>query len=284
MNFQSVSLPDSTMLSDLQGKPATNWTNISERAVSLLNVLDAVSGRNRTTNNNRHLTGKDTVDMGMSYDFHYASVSKLLEAKDADGVFDAIDYDTTVASDLDREDFIFRILDVGNKSLFNEKEKKVSEAVGAYMGDCDVTIVSKAMLERAIGILVDLDKKVMSMPYDEELNDGEYYVAGVANRTCNDLSRHGYVEDYSEPIPPDEPYLEFLKNYSFYGPSKEYVDIVREVYKVYGLREYHYRYPWRCSAEEGESVGSYWVQSVLREVLRKVEKMGEDEIMVMMWG
>ena len=204
--------------------------------------------------------------MGMVYRFSRANAKALKEAKNTDGVFDAIDYDTDIAEDLEREDFISSILEVSNQDLLNGVEKEIAIQQAKLLSECDLSIVSKKMVERAIDILSELDAKIASMPWDRNL--ASRWCAGISDSSCNDLSKCKYVEPCSEG-----------DSHVYFGPSREFANIVKEVAKVYGSREYHYGYPWNY--DEREFFGSRMIREVLQDVLTYMKDMDDGFVVVL---
>jgi len=204
--------------------------------------------------------------MGMTYRFSRANANALLEAKDTDGVFDAIDYATDIADDLEREDFICEILGIGISESTDGIARKIATRQMNLLYECDISIVTKKMVERAIDILLALDKKVSSMPWDKTI--ASEWCSGIIDATHNTINKYKYTEPCCE---------NGSGNYVYYGPSKEFVDIVKEVEKIYGWREYHYGYPWK----NAEFIGSRPVRTVLQNVLKAMKNASDEFVFVL---
>jgi len=205
--------------------------------------------------------------MGNTYAIFRVSASGLKKVTNRGELFDLVRSGTTVADELDREDFLLSLFDIDNDFLLSELDKQIKNLVCNILDDCDMKIVSMQMVENAINKLKDLDKKVMSMPYDKGL---ESCSVGIRYEPANDLSMFDYTELY------DGPEWRF-RGYTCFGPSKEHVDILKEVVKVYHHRYYHYTFPWECNDEFGDSFGSYVVQRALYSVLTDMRSNSESK-------
>ena len=96
--------------------------------------------------------------------------------------------------------------------------------------------VSKEMVERAIGVLRELQDKVAKMPFKE---DSEV-----------DIWWNPKTDAYE------------------YEGEPENIAIVKEVRKVL-CREYHFRYPWECKGDKNEDKGGViWMIRELEKVQR----------------
>ena len=218
--------------------------------------------------------------MGMVYYMHRVNAGKLSKTITYNDIRTVVGEGQQIGDWLDREDFLFSLLDLENESLLSEHDLAAKNSVGdkhpEMLQALDMRIVSKKMVEQALKILKELDKKVLSMPYDKAF-DGEYHCAGIADGKINDLSKY----DYTEPCNSDKPWRE---DDLYYGPSKEFVDIIKEVEKVYGSRYYHYTFPWESNPEFGDSVGSYDIQRYLLDVLADMDAVRENEFVhVFFW-
>jgi len=225
--------------------------------------------------------------MGTTYCFSKLNRKDFLSGKilhrwltpnenDPDSCWDILN-DNSIGGECDRDYFLGFILDTKNTKNYIDGELSKYCDESGIIDEMQLTPITLEMVQRAIKILEDLDAKVFSMPYEKELAT-EFCCAGMCDASYNDLSKHKYVE----PVAPlAERQVGNSSNYVFYGPSKQYVDIVREVYKVYDWKEYHYRYPWRC--EDLATFGSYDVKSALKEVEAEMLKDNNGSVFVMYW-
>ena len=136
-----------------------------------------------------------------------------------------------IVGDLDREDYLYRLVKPKDGEIECKDAELASYLENVYSKDEQAIVVTLESVNRAIEVLVNLDKKVESMPCDKE---SEADV--IAKRFC-EPGAWEYVED--KPPDPDIPYEKV-----YVSSCKENVDIYKEVEKVYGHRAYHYVFPW----------------------------------------
>lgn len=197
--------------------------------------------------------------MGDTYSFEKVKRENFLNGKsrfvmDKDG-WCIEDYNPdyhTVVCDLDREDFLYRLVKPADG--FADGDRELADFLkNKYKTDDEQAIVVTAeSVSKALEVFKELDRKVASMPYDE---DGE---AGECMKTVYLTSKDKpkYVEDK-----PNDP------EYLYYGSSKENVAIYKEVEKVYRHRAYHYCFPWEHSPY---CKGASNIISALEEVLEEM--------------
>lgn len=146
-----------------------------------------------------------------------------------------------IVGDLDREDFLYRLVKPKDGEIECKDAELASYLKSTYpKGEEQAIVVTLESVNRAIEVLVNLDKKVESMPCDKE---SEAVV--IAKRFC-EPGAWEYVED--KPLDPDVPYEKV-----YVSSCKENVDIYKEVEKVYGDRTYHYGFPWNKGWNPGAS-------------------------------
>lgn len=175
-----------------------------------------------------------------------------------------------IVGDLDREDFLYCLV----KPKDGEVECKDAELASylksnsTYPMDEQAMVVTPESVNRAIEVLVNLDKKVESMPCDRE---SEADV--VAKRFC-EPGAWEYVED--KPPDPDCPTIE----YAYVSSCKENVDIYKEVEKVYGGRAYHYGFPWNKGWRPG---ASYIIEALMTVKNEMSNPENKDYVFLFTW-
>ena len=115
-------------------------------------------------------------------------------------------------------------------------------------------------ISNALEIFRALDRKVESMPYDD---NGEAFVClKSVYEEADKKERLKYVEDK-----PKDPKYPNYPGYLYCGSSKNNVEVYKEVEKVYGDRAYHYHFPWKHPKYRK---GAYNIISALEEVLKEM--------------
>lgn len=192
-------------------------------------------------------------------------------ARDSDDVFiegynpDYID----IVGDLDREDFLYRLVKPKDGEIERKDAELASYLKNSYSeGEEQAIVVTPESVNRAIEVLVNLDKKVGSMPCDRE---SEADV--VAKRFC-EPGAWEYVED--KPPDPDCPTIEYV----YVSSCKENVDIYKEVEKVYGDRAYHYVFPWGKGWYPG---ASYIIEALMTVKNEMSNPENKDYVFLFTW-
>ena len=186
---------------------------------------------------------------------------------DSDGLFiedynpDYID----IVGDLDREDYLYRLVKPKAGEIAGKDAALANYIKNSYSDDEQAMVVTLESVNRAIEVLVNLDKKVASMPCDKESE------ADVIAKQFLKPGTWKYVED--KPRDPEDPWEKV-----YVSSCKENVDIYKEVEKVYGLRAYHYGFPW-CNFK-----GSEHVLSTLHEVRKAMDNPeNRDYVFLFTW-
>ena len=157
-----------------------------------------------------------------------------------------------IVGDLDREDFLYRLVKPDPSYLDGLDTELANFIKNVYKSeDEQAIVVTKESVQHAIDVLTELDKKVASMPHKKG-EATEIYKRFLEN------GKWGYVEDKPrDPNDPHEPEKVYV------GSCKENVDIYKEVEKVYRHRAYHYGFPW----EDGWRQGATYIIECLTSVL-----------------
>ena len=202
--------------------------------------------------------------MGDTYGFSKVSRDKLLSGAsrftDDDDEFNYNDY-KDVCGDLDREDFLSSLLKCTIKDFVCDGDAELQAYIRTKYDfrNEQALPVTRNQVADALKALQELDKKVYAMPFNKP--NGSQMCAGVFDKTRFDI-KSGYCED----VPQDN---EFEKRWPhvFWGLSKKNVDILKEVYRIYGHRYYHYVFPWEYEGA-GFYKGSENIQMSLKRVLK----------------
>ena len=214
--------------------------------------------------------------MGDSYGFCKVRRDAFLSGKsrftrDSDGVFiedyspDYID----IVGDLDREDFLYRLVKPKDGEIERKDAELASYLNSAYHGaDEQAIVVTPESVNRAIEVLVNLDKKVESMPCDRGSE------ADVGYKRFLEPGTWKYVED--KPPDPDCPTIEKV----YFSSCKENVDIYKEVEKVYGGRAYHYVFPWVKGLYPG---ASYIIEALMAVKNEMSNPENKDYVFLFTW-
>ncbi len=174
-----------------------------------------------------------------------------------------------IVGDLDREDYLYRLVKPKDGEIECKDAELANYIKNAYPRDEQAIVVTLESVNRAIEVLVNLDKKVASMPCDKK---------SEANVIYKDyLEPYGtwkYVED--KPRDPEDPWEKV-----YVSSCKENVDIYKEVEKVYGHRTYHYGFPWR---NKGWNPGASYIIEALMTVKNEMEKPeNKDYVFLFTW-
>ena len=218
---------------------------------------------------------KGETKMGNSYGFCKVRRDVFLSGqsrfmRDSDDLF-IEDYNPEyidIIGDLDREDYLYRLV----KPKEGEIEVKDAELANYiknayYSNDEQAMVVTLESVNRAIEVLVSLDKKVASMPCDKESE------ANVIGKQFLKPGEWKYVED--KPLTPNTSYEKV-----YVSSCKENVDIYKEVEKVYGGRTYHYIFPWDKGGNPGASYIIEDLMSVKNEMIKPENK---DYVFLFTW-
>jgi hypothetical protein len=172
-----------------------------------------------------------------------------------------------IVGDLDREDFLYSLVKP-NAGEIEGKDADIANYIkNAYSDDEQAMVVTLESVNRAIEVLVNLDKKVASMPCDKESEADEIYKQYLEPGSWK------YVED--KPLDPDSPYEKV-----YVSSCKENVDIYKEVEKVYGGRAYHYIFPW----DKGRNPGASYIIKALMTVKNEMTKPeNKDYVFLFTW-
>ena len=212
--------------------------------------------------------------MGDSYGFCKVRREVFLSGQsrfisDSDGLFiedynpDYID----IVGDLDREDFLYSLVKPKNGEIKRKDAELANYIKNAYPKDEQAMVVTLESVNRAIEILVDLDKKVASMPCDKHSDAVEIY------KKYLEPGQWKYVED--KPRDPEDSWEKV-----YVSSCKENVDIYKEVEKVYGFRTYHYGFPWK----KGWRPGASYIIEALMSVKNEMEKPeNKDYVFLFTW-
>lgn len=213
--------------------------------------------------------------MGDSYGFCKVRRAVFLSGKsrfirDSDGLFiedynpDYID----IVGDLDREDYLYRLVKPKAGEIAGKDAALANYIKNAYSDDEQAMVVTLDSVNRAIEVLVNLDKKVASMPCDKESE------VDVIAKQFLKPGVWEYVED--KPREPDDPWEKV-----YVSSCKENVDIYKEVEKVYGGRSYHYGFPWH---NKGWRPGASYIIEALTAVMDEMtDPENKDYVFLFTW-
>lgn len=213
--------------------------------------------------------------MGNSYGFCKVRREVFLSGKsrfirDSDGLWiedynpDYID----IVGDLDREDYLYRLVKPNDGEIDGKDAELANYIKNAYSDDEQAMVVTPESVNRAIEVLVNLDKKVASMPCDKKSEAEEIYKQYLKPGTWK------YVED--KPKDPDDPWEKV-----YVSSCKENVDIYKEVEKVYGGRAYHYGFPWH---NKGWRPGASYIIEALTAVKNEMTNPeNKDYVFLFTW-
>lgn len=215
--------------------------------------------------------------MGDSYGFSKVRRDKFMNGKsrfimDSSG-WGVEDYNPDyidIVGDLDREDFLYRLVKPNPGELDGDVElTNYLKNTYASMEE-QAIVVTPESVKRALDVLVGLDKKVSQMPFDE---NGE---AGVCMKQCYMpvKGKSDCFEDKPSEYEGQPPYL-------YFGSCKENIAIYKEVEKVYGSRAYHYVFPWEKS--ERRKGASYVIESLFRVVDEMTKPENKDYVFLFTW-
>ena len=212
--------------------------------------------------------------MGTTYSFTKIpkadfSSGKLLALRGKPLCIDGVDFfseddpvlqmlDENSIAELDRDYFIWNLL-----GLSRDMPDKYGEFTGRkeyedWFHYYQCIPITEEMVKRGIKTLEALDAKVFSMPHRPWPGKSPNRFAGVC------------VKEFAKEFPCTEPVQEDGRGsgtHFFFGRDEQDIAIVKEVFKVYGHREFHYGYPWDDSPW---GVGSRGVQGALKEVLKEM--------------
>ena len=212
--------------------------------------------------------------MGNTYSFCKVRRDVFLSGKsrfimDSDGLCiedynpDYID----VAVGLDREDYLYRLVKPKNGEIEGKDAELANYLKSAYSDDEQAMVVTLESVNRAIEVLVNLDKKVASMPCDKKSEATEIYKQYLEPGTWK------YVED--KPRDPEDPWEKV-----YVSSCKKNVEIYKEVEKVYGDRTYHYGFPWNKGWNPG---ASYIIEALMDVKTEMTNPENKDYVFLFTW-
>ena len=201
--------------------------------------------------------------MGDTYGFSKVSRDKLLSgvSRFTDDVdeFNYNDY-KEVCGDLDREDFLSSLLKCTIKDFVCDGDAELQTYIRTkydYRNEQALPVTRNRVAE-ALKALKELDKKVYAMPFKKP--NERQSAADVIEKIIFD-KKSGYYED----VPPDNE-AEKRWPHVFWGLNRDNVAILKEVYRIYGHRYYHYVFPWDYK-DSYFYKGSQMIQSALKSLL-----------------
>lgn len=172
-----------------------------------------------------------------------------------------------IVGDLDREDFLYSLVKPKGGEIAGKDAELANYIKNAYSDEEQAMVVTLESVNRAIGVLVNLDKKVASMPCDKKSEADEIYKKYLKPGTWE------YVED--KPRDPEDSWEKV-----YVSSCKENVDIYKEVEKVYRHRTYHYGFPWK----KGWRPGASYIIEALMSVKNEMEKPeNKDYVFLFTW-
>ena len=214
--------------------------------------------------------------MGDTYGFSKIRRDAFLSGKsrfirDSDGLW-IEDYNPNyidIVGDLDREDYLYSLVKPKDGEIEGKDAELANYIKTAYSDDEQAMVVTLESVNRAIEVLVNLDKKVASMPCDKKSEADEMYKQYLEPGTWK------YVED--KPRGPEDP-DPWEKVYV--SSCKENVEIYKEVEKVYGGRAYHYGFPW----DKGWNHGASYIIEALTAVQNEMTNPeNKDYVFLFTW-
>ena len=219
-------------------------------------------------------SNKGETTMGDSYGFCKVRRNVFLSGKsrfimDSDDLFiedynpDYID----IVGDLDREDYLYRLVKPNAGEIDGKDAELANYIKNAYSNDEQAIVVTLESVNRAIETLVNLDKKVASMPCDKKSEADEIYKQYLEPGVWK------YVED--KPLD-----LNFPDEKVYVSSCKENVDIYKEVEKVYGSRAYHYVFPWNKGWKPG---ASYIIEALTAVMDEMTDPENKDYVFLFTW-
>lgn len=174
-----------------------------------------------------------------------------------------------IVEDLDREDYLYKLVKPKDGEIEGKDAELANYIKTAYSKDEQAMVVTLESVNRAIEVLVNLDKKVESMPCDKKSEAEEIYKQYLEQGVWE------YVEDKpKDPNYPTEPEKVYVSS------CKENVDIYKEVEKVYGFRTYHYDFPW----DKGWNPGASYIIRALTAVKNEMANPeNKDYVFLFTW-
>lgn len=174
-----------------------------------------------------------------------------------------------IVGDLDREDYLYSLVKPNSGEIEGKDAELANYIKNVHSGDEQAMVVTLESINRAIEVLVNLDKKVASMPCDKKSEADEIYKQYLKPGEWK------YVEDKpKDPNYPTEPEKVYVSS------CKENVDIYKEVEKVYGFRTYHYGFPW----DKGWKPGASYIIEALTTVLDEMTNPeNKDYVFLFTW-
>ena len=168
--------------------------------------------------------------------------------------------DENSINELDRDYFIWSVLGFDRKAKDQYGEFSGRKEYEDWFQDYQCVPITREMVERGIKTLEALDAKVFSMPHQPWPEESSTRFAGICYK--NQAHEHACTELLQDTDPHD------VGNYYFFGRDEQDIAIVKEVFKVYDHREWHYGYPWVNSRW---GIGSYEARGVLKSVLDEMD-------------
>ena len=172
-----------------------------------------------------------------------------------------------IVGDLDREDFLYSLVEPKAREIACKDASLANYIKNAYSDDEQAMVVTLESVNRAIEVLVNLDKKVASMPCDKKSEADEIYKQYLEPDTWK------YVED--KPRDPEDSWEKV-----YVSSCKENVDIYKEVEKVYGFRTYHYGFPWKKGWRPG---ASYIIEALMAVKNEMTKPDNKDYVFLFTW-
>ena len=212
--------------------------------------------------------------MGDSYGFCKVRREVFLSGKsrfirDSDG-FCIEDYNPEyidIVGDLDREDYLYRLVKPRDMEIAAKDAELANYIKNAYSDDEQAMVVTLESVNRAIEVLVNLDKKVESMPCDKKSEACEIY------KQYLESGKWKYVEE--KPRDAEDTWEKV-----YVSSCKENVDIYKEVEKVYGSRTYHYGFPWNKGWDPG---ASYIIKALMAVKNEMINSDNNDYLFLFTW-
>ena len=237
--------------------------------------------------------------MGDTYIFGAIDKRKLLSGElmdkvDQSGLWDddpmhQYIHECTFGRDFDRAYYLYDLLfgENGTPEEYSDPEYK-DPKVQKFCQYEQIHIVKPEQVQRAIDTLKALDAKIRSMPFKpigkKPENQRYDYVLGVhslGRQTIEEYKKE-HPDRYVEPMGPEYGCGDY-DNDVYFGRSKEDVDIVREIVKVFKWKYHHYYFTWE-NDDDGPGVfdGAEYLVRNLERVLNMYNKM-RDQVLFIHW-
>lgn len=226
--------------------------------------------------NEQHINLKERIaEMGDTYGFTRIRRKEFFEGinrwDESDERLERTEIWKEISGDMDSDDFLYSVLGLNKRPLKYPNDKELEDYVANKhkIDETQCIPVTREMIESALRVFEELDKKVFSMPYRKDTeNKLKTDCAGICMKRFCPTEDGIYVEDK---VPRYD--WEKKDEYVYYGVCKENVNIVKEVEKIYGHRYYHYIFPWDYNGNECYWKGSEDIQSSLKNVLKDMDML-----------